>query len=236
MVVPAGVLGCELKFTMLVPLALSDEGAKFALTPDGRLLALSDTLPVSPPTKPMVIVLVGFDPDGNEIAAGEAEMVKFGSAVTLRVRAVVSVVDPLVPVIVTVTLPTVAVLEAVNVSVLPAEPVTVAGLKLAVTPEGRLLTLSTIAPLKPLMELTVTLLAALVPCSTVTPEAAMLKPGAVEAGTAGNAFCTSISNSAAQNVPADGELARASVGMLLARALSCDGSQFGSPVVEVTPL
>jgi hypothetical protein len=49
-VVPGGVLVCALKFTTLVPLALSDEGAKLALTPDGRLLALRDTLPVRPPT------------------------------------------------------------------------------------------------------------------------------------------------------------------------------------------
>jgi len=49
-VVPGGVLVCALKFTTLVPVALSDDGAKLALTPDGRLLALRDTLPVRPPT------------------------------------------------------------------------------------------------------------------------------------------------------------------------------------------
>lgn len=49
-VVPGGVLVCALKFTTLVPLALSEEGAKLALTPEGRLLALRDTLPVRPPT------------------------------------------------------------------------------------------------------------------------------------------------------------------------------------------
>ena len=48
--VPAGVLDCELKFTTTVPLVLSDEGEKLAWTPDGRPLALRDTLPVKPPT------------------------------------------------------------------------------------------------------------------------------------------------------------------------------------------
>jgi hypothetical protein len=51
LVVPAGVLACEVKLTTLVPPGeLNDEGAKFAPTPDGRLLALSCTLPVRPPT------------------------------------------------------------------------------------------------------------------------------------------------------------------------------------------
>lgn len=235
-VVPAGVLVCALKFTTLVPLALREEGAKLALTPDGKALALSDTLPVSPPTKVMVIVLVGFDPGGNEIAAGDTEMVKFGSAVTVRVSGAVSVVEPLVPVTVTVATPTVAVAAAVNVSVLPADPVTVAGLKLAVTPAGNPLALRVTALLKPLMAETVTLLAAVVPCMTVVPEAETVKPGAVEGGIGGNAFCTSIANSVTQNVPAEGELGIAPVAMLFARALSCAGSQLGSPVVEVTPL
>jgi hypothetical protein len=48
--VPAGVLACEVKFTVTVPLALSDEGEKLAWTPDGRPLALRETLPVRPPT------------------------------------------------------------------------------------------------------------------------------------------------------------------------------------------
>ena len=183
-----------------------------------------------------MIVLETLVPGGTVTAVGEAEMVKFGSAVTFSVNVVLAVVEPLVPVMVTVAVPTVAVLDAVNVRVLPADPVTEVGLKLAVTPDGSPLALNATVPLKPLIELTVTLVEALVPCSTVTPDAEMEKPGAVLDGTAGNAFCTSMVNSAIQNVPAFGEFANASVGMLLASALSCAGSQFGSPVVDVTPL
>ena len=48
--VPAGVLACDVKFTVTVPLALSDDGEKLAWTPEGRPLALSETLPVRLPT------------------------------------------------------------------------------------------------------------------------------------------------------------------------------------------
>lgn len=200
------------------------------------MLALTDTLPVSPPTKPMLIVLDTLVPGGTVTALGEAEMVKFGSAVTVSVSVVEAVVEPLVPVMVTVAAPTVAVFDAVKVRVLPADPLTDAGLNEAVTPVGRPLALRATVPVKPLMALTVTLADALVPCSTVTPEDEIENPGAVVAGTAGKEFCISIVNSEIQNVPARGEFGKASVSMLFAKALSCEGSQLGSPVVEVTPL
>lgn len=169
-------------------------------------------------------------------AVGEAVIVKFGSAVTFRVNVVVEVIAPLDPVMVTVAAPTVAVFVATKVRVVPAEPVTVAGLKVAVTPAGRPLMLRLMALLKPLTDDTVTLSVALVPCSTLTPEADTVKPAAVVAGIGGKAFCTSVWNSVVQKVPAGGEFGIAPVNMLLARALLCAGSQFGSPVVEVTPL
>ena len=225
-----------MKFTTLLPLPLSEEGAKLAFAPAGRPLALRDTLPVRPPTKVRVIVLVGLVPAGNETAAGEAEMVKFGSAVTVRMSVAVSMVEPLVPVTVKDALPTVAVFDATNVRVLPAEPVTEDGLKLAVTPAGRPLTLKATAPSKPLIAETVMLLDALVPCSMLTPLVETLKPGAVVAAIGGNAFCTSATNSVSQKVPAGGEFGIAPLSVLLASAFSCAGSQFGSPVVEVTPL
>src|SRR6202451_1539253 len=215
-VVPGGVLVCALKFTTLVPLALSDDGAKLALTPDGRVLALRDTLPVRPPTKVMVIVLVGFDPGGRLIAAGDTQIVKFGSAVTVRLSIVLSVVAPLVPVTVTVAVPTVAVADAVKVSVLPDDPVTEVGLKAAVTPTGRPVAVRATVPVKPLKGVTVMLLVAVVPCITVAPVAEMLKPGEVEDGTTGNEFCTSVANSVIQNVPAGGEFGIAPVTMPLA--------------------
>ena len=64
--------------------------------------------------------------------------------------------------------------EATNVTVLPSEPVTDAGLKLAVTPAGRSVMLNSIAPLNPPVTLTVTLPVAVAPCSTLTAEAEML--------------------------------------------------------------
>lgn len=167
---------------------------------------------------------------------GEAEMVKLGSAVTVRVNVVLAVVAPLVPVMVTVAAPTVAVFVAVKVSEVPAEPVTVDGLNTAVTPAGSPLMPRLMVPLKPLIEDTVTLSAAEVPCSTVAPEEEIVKPAVVVAGIAGKAFWTNIWNSVVQNVPAGGEFGIAPVSILFARALLCAGSQFGSPVVDVTPL
>jgi hypothetical protein len=152
------------------------------------LVALIDTLPVSPPTNPIATEVDALVPAGTVSAVGDAEMVKFGSAVTFNVRVVVAVAVALVPVIVTVAGPTVAVFDAVKVSVLPAEPVTEAGLKLAVTPAGSPLALRATAPAKPLIAETVTLTDAEVPCCNEVPVAATLNPGAVVAGTTGNAF------------------------------------------------
>ena len=121
------------------------------------MVALIDTLPVSPPTNPIETVVEALVPAGTVSAKGEAAMVKLGSAVTFNVRVVVSVIVLLVPVIVTVAGPTVAVFVAVKVIVLPAEPVTEVGLKLAVTPAGNPLTERATVPLKPLIAETVTL-------------------------------------------------------------------------------
>jgi hypothetical protein len=184
---------------------LSELGEKLALTPAGRLLALSDTLPVSPPTKPIEIEAVPLVAAGTLIAVGEAEIVKFGSAVTFRVKVVLEVIAPLDPVIVTVAAPTVAVFDATKVRVEPAEPVTVTGLKVAVTPAGRPVAVKATAPAKPLIAETVMLVAAVDPCNTLTPVPEMLNPGAVVAGIGGKAFCTSVWNSAIQKVPAGGE-------------------------------
>jgi hypothetical protein len=164
---------------------LREDGLKLTLTPEGAPLELIATLPVRPPTNPIVIVLEALVPGGTEIAVGEAEMVKLGSAVTVRVSVAVSVVEPLVPVTVTVAAPTVAVFDAVKVSVLPADPETEDGLKAAVTPVGRPLTVRATVPLKLLIADTVTLLVAVVPCMMVVPVAETLKPGAVVAGITG---------------------------------------------------
>jgi hypothetical protein len=62
------------------------------------------------------------------------------------------------------------------VSVLPAEPVTEAGLKAAATPVGRVLKLNVTVPLKVPNSLTVTLLVPVVACTTLTALAVTEKP------------------------------------------------------------
>ena len=66
----------------------------------------------------------------------------------MRPMATVRLNAPLAPVTVTVVVPTVAVVEAVNVSML-VDPVTDAGLKAAVTPVGSPLALRATAPVNP---------------------------------------------------------------------------------------
>ena len=126
----------------------------------------------------------------TERAVGEAVIAKLGSAVTFRVKFAVSVVPPLVPVMVTVAGPTVAVFVAVKVRVLPAEPLSVAGLKVAVTPAGSpAVTIKSTVPVKPPTELSVTLLVPVCPCITLAPLALRAKPGpAGMFGTTGKEF------------------------------------------------
>ena len=50
LLVPAAVPDWTKKLTLTVPEALTEFGEKLAWTPEGKLLALSDTLPVRPPT------------------------------------------------------------------------------------------------------------------------------------------------------------------------------------------
>jgi hypothetical protein len=50
LLVDGAVPDCTKKLTLTEPLLLTEEGEKLALTPAGRLLALTDTLPVNPPT------------------------------------------------------------------------------------------------------------------------------------------------------------------------------------------
>ena len=76
--------------------------------------------------------------------------------------------DPLVPRIVTVAEPTVAVLEAVKLTLLV--PVVEAGLKLAVTPDGKPLALRATLPVNPPMGVTVIELVTVPPCATETLE------------------------------------------------------------------
>jgi hypothetical protein len=114
---------------------------------------------------------------------------------TTRLSASDFVVVPLTPVTMSGYVPGTAVADATNVRELPAEPVTEAGVNVAVTPAGRPLTLNVTVPSKLPESFTVTLLAVVMPCSTVTVPAVEIAnepddPKGV-AGTTGYPFWTS---------------------------------------------
>lgn len=93
------MLLCTLKFaTMVPPGAFTELGAKLICMPFGAPVALTDTLPVSPPKKAMVNESVGFVPTGKLTVAEEAVIVNVGLETTVRLSDAVSVVPPLVPV------------------------------------------------------------------------------------------------------------------------------------------
>jgi hypothetical protein len=188
-VVPAGVLLCALKLITIVPLPFTDEGLKLAATPAGRPVAEMATVPVKPNNEATLTVAVGFEPGVIVTAAGGAAvMEKSGRPTTVRVMEMLCVSVPLVPLMVTVAGPTVAVAEAVKVSVLMAAPVTEAGLNVAVTPVGKPVTLRATAPEKLFTGRTVTLVEAVLACITLVPLAEIEKSGVVLVGTAGKAF------------------------------------------------
>lgn len=191
-VVPDGVLVCPLKLMVTMPLPLTEEGLKLALTPAGRLAADTETVPVKPNREAMVTVAVGFDPGVSVTAAGGfAVMEKSGRPMIVRKNVACCVIEPLVPVTVMLTGDegTGALAAAVKVSVLvPLAPATVAGLKAAVTPVGKPLTLRATLPVKPFTGKTSTDVLPVAPCSTLVPLAETPKDGAVVAGTGGNAF------------------------------------------------
>jgi len=127
--------------------------AKVAVTPVGRALAANVTLPLNPLTGVTVIVLVALPPWVTDTLAGFAEREKSGwPLVTPREMVVVRERAPLVPVMVMVAMPVVAVLDALKVTTLPA--------KLAVTPVGIPLALKATLPLKPPPVVTVIVLLA----------------------------------------------------------------------------
>lgn len=127
-----------------------EAGLKAAVTPLGTPLATSDTLPVNPPDGAMLITGLMAPPCAMDSMLGFADSVKLGciaAALTVSSSVAVAVNPPLIPVIVRVLVPLLAVMPALNVSVL--DDVVVAGLKLAVTPFGRPLTLSATVPVNP---------------------------------------------------------------------------------------
>jgi hypothetical protein len=147
-------------------LAVVGLGLKLAVTPLGRPLAESVTPEANPlagVTVMVSLVLVAPCAMDNVPVVGESE--KVGAAVTVTAMVVVSLSEPEVPVMVTVTgPPTVAVLEAVKVNTLESVVVGL-GLKLAVTPLGSPVAERVTPELKPLAGVTVMVSLVLVaPC------------------------------------------------------------------------
>lgn len=142
-----------------------------AETPLGNSFTLNVTEPLNPPTLVIVSVLVTVLPSSIVNEAGDTDNVKFFvvlDEVTVSAIVVLAVVDPDVPVIVTVADPTVADDEAVSVSVEVAVPpdagVTGFVENAAVTPLGNPEALSVVAESNPFTLVTVMVLVPLAPC------------------------------------------------------------------------
>ena len=151
--------------TLLLPVA--GFGLKLGVTPAGAPLALNVTPPVKPPVRVIVIVLVPLAPRLIVKLAGLAESVKSGvcTSLTMRLNGIFRVRPPPVPVMVIVTDPSAAVLDAATViSVLP--PGAGFGLKLMVTPAGGALALKVTLSAKPPVRVIVIVLVPLAPRTT----------------------------------------------------------------------
>lgn len=162
-VVPAATVDAALKVTELVPVVLA--GLNEAVTPLGKPEAVSVTVLEKPLCGVMVSVLVPLVPGITLTPAGEAERVKFG-LVMVRVMLAVLFALPAAPVTVTLAVAATAVADATNVRVLLA--VVVAGLKLALTPLGKPVTVRLTVLLNSLPGLTVRVLPPLLPQATLT--------------------------------------------------------------------
>src|SRR5215472_13120780 len=156
-----------------------------AVTPLGKPEAARVTLPVNPPVSVTVMVSVALAPCVTESDDADGDSVKPGVALAATVSAMLvdAVVVPEVPVMVTVDVPVVAVLLAVNVTTL----LPVVGLvpNDAVTPLGKPEAARVTLPVKPPVSVTVMVSVALAPCVTDSDDADgdSVKPGVVLAAT-----------------------------------------------------
>lgn len=163
-----------------------------AVTPVGKPVAASVTLPLKPPVPAIVIVLVLLAPPCAMLTLdGLADRLKFGGAPTVSDTVVVCVKLAETPVIVTVAVPMVAVPLAVNVRTL----VVVAGFvaNAAVTPVGKPDAESVTLPEKASVGvIVIVLVPPAPPCVIVTllGAADRLKFGVVDAGHAFARFVT----------------------------------------------
>jgi hypothetical protein len=148
--------------------AVAGLGLKDAMTPLGRPEAEKVTLLLKPFCGVTVIVLVPLAPCAMLRLVGDAEIPKFGTAAAVTVRLIVAVFVrlPEVPVMVTETVPVVAVPLVDSVSVLVVA-VAGLGLKDAMTPLGRPEADKLTLLLKPFCGVMVIVLVPLAPCVIV---------------------------------------------------------------------
>jgi hypothetical protein len=148
-------------------------GAKVAVTPDGNPVAERVTAELNPP-EGVTVRPTGTVPARATLTEDEATVkLRAGvEAVTVSATVVVFVKPPPAAVIVIVADPTVAVLDAENVSVLDPEPgaAMLAGTKLAVTPDGSPVAERVTAELNPPDGVTVRLTGAVPARATFTVE------------------------------------------------------------------
>jgi hypothetical protein len=145
--------------TTLVPLV--GLVAKAAVTPLGKPVAASVTLPVNPLKAKIVIVSDALLPCTTASVGAVGDSVKIGGVLTVSAIVVDAVRLPEVPVMVTVAAPVAAVPLAVNVT--PLDPVVGFVAKLAVTPLGRPVAVRVTLPVNPVAGVTVIVSDALLP-------------------------------------------------------------------------
>lgn len=164
--VPAVAETATVKVTTLVVVA--GFVPKAAVTPVGKPVAANVTLPANGLTSVIVMVSVPLAPCAIESEVAEGFSVKLPVAAAFTVKAIVvdAVKLPLVPVIVTVEVPTVAVALAANVTTLL--PVVGFVPKVAVTPLGKPVAANVTLPAKGAVSATVMVSVALAPCVTAS--------------------------------------------------------------------
>lgn len=161
---------------VVVPVVVRVVGLKVMVTPDGWPVALKVTVELKPPAIVSVTTSVLLAPPCvtvKLVCASDSE--KF---LTVRVNVVVLVKAPLVPVTVMFEVPPATVAGTTNVKVLAPDPVTDAGLKLAVAFAGNPLTASAVAPVRPGLAVTVMVAVPFVPPAVTVafPEFDSAKP------------------------------------------------------------
>lgn len=166
-----------------LPDPVTEVGFSVVVTREPCPVTLRVTVPVNPFSDPMVTFELPVEPRATVMLAGASAMVKSAGAEEFTVKAmvVVCVMPPPLAVMVTFAVPRAAAPLAVKVMVelpLPGAGMG-AGLKTAVTPEGRPETVRLIAELNPPPTVVVMVLVAVLPCVTLTEagDAARVKAG-----------------------------------------------------------